>query len=277
MKITQTLGGVLLMALLALTGCKSSHVATTPSAATMEETRFVTEVLSHTPTAEVLSAKVKFTLNAKGNTLSVGGNLRMKKDDVIQLSFVALGIIEGGRVEFTKDEALIIDRIHKQYARIPYAQLSMLKQAEVDFYTLQALFWNELTHPGYSHLTAADASLFTLKTQGSEWELESKEYNGLLTYKFYASASDGTLTKTTISHTPYVLNWNYQDFVSFQQSTFPSTIQISVEGLSQPASMNLRLSNLSTSSDWETRTTVSSRYKQVTEEEIMERLLKLQQ
>ena len=64
---------------------------------------------------ECLTAKMNFRFKSGSQNLSVGGNLKMKRNDVIQLSLVALGLMEAVRIEFTPEDALVIDRINKQY------------------------------------------------------------------------------------------------------------------------------------------------------------------
>ncbi len=88
-----------------------------------------------------MTAKMKLNVDALGKSLSVNGSLRMKRDEVVQLSLSMLGF-ELGRLEFSPDDVLILDRYHKQYVRCGYDDISFLKSAGIDFYALQSLFWN---------------------------------------------------------------------------------------------------------------------------------------
>lgn len=85
-------------------------------------------------------------VDADGKQISCGGSLKMKRDDVIQLSLTFLGF-EVGRLEFTPKDGLVVDRIHKQYSRASYAEVDFLRQAGLDFYTLQSLFWSKSSPP----------------------------------------------------------------------------------------------------------------------------------
>jgi len=95
---------------------------------------------------ENLTAKLKVTIQMNGKSISTSGSLKMKKNDVIQISLVdpIVGIAEVGRMEFTKEHVLVIDRFNKQYFDVPYEEVSFLRRANVDFNTLQSLFWNEI-------------------------------------------------------------------------------------------------------------------------------------
>ncbi|MCD8203501.1 MAG: DUF4292 domain-containing protein, partial [Prevotella sp.] len=92
--------------------------------------------------AQNISSKIKFTLTAGSKDVSVSGSLKMKKDEVIRIQLTPLGIMEAGRIEFTKDYVLIMDRINKEYIKADYSQVDFLKENGLDFYALQALLWN---------------------------------------------------------------------------------------------------------------------------------------
>ena len=103
---------------------------------------------------------MKFSVEVGNQDITLTGNLKMKRDDVIRLQLMAFGFVEAGRLEFTKDYVLIMDRINKQYLKAPYVQIDFLRNSGLNFYTLQALFWNELFQPNRSKLTAEDMHKF---------------------------------------------------------------------------------------------------------------------
>lgn len=86
----------------------------------------------------------------------------MKRDQMIRISLRMLGF-EVGVMEFTPADVLVIDRFNKQYVRAAYNEVGFLRQAGLDFYSLQALFWNELFLPGQHQLTTSDLKRFTLE------------------------------------------------------------------------------------------------------------------
>lgn len=92
-----------------------------------------------------VSAKIKMTASADGESMSTNGTLKMRYDEVIQISLVdpLLGAVELARMEFTPEKALILDRVNKLYVNASYSEIESLRRANVDFYTLQSLMWNE--------------------------------------------------------------------------------------------------------------------------------------
>ena len=92
-----------------------------------------------------VTAKVRLELASNGKSTSVGGMLRMKRNDVIQLSLVTFGVLEVARIEMTPEYFLLVDKMGRQYVKASYNDVSFLRDADVDFYTIQSYFWNEQT------------------------------------------------------------------------------------------------------------------------------------
>ena len=92
-----------------------------------------------------ITAKVRMELSSGGRGTTVGGTLRMKRNDVIQLSLVTFGVLEVARIEMTPDYFMVVDKMGRQYVKASYNDVSFLRDADVDFYTIQSYFWNEQT------------------------------------------------------------------------------------------------------------------------------------
>ena len=205
------------------------------------------KVVSNFQTAQYLTARATISLKAGTKDISVGGSLKMKRNDVIQLSLTFLGI-EVGRMEFTTTDVLIIDKINKQYVRAPYSQASVLESAGLDFYSLQSLFWNEIFSPGTHDVGSA--------------------------LKNFSVASSGDHTLLSLTSAPKLCK--YSDFAKFDGKKFPRRINISFNGGKRELGLDMQLSGLSTNSSWETRTKVSSSYKQRSVDDILGKLSMLQ-
>ncbi len=205
--------------------------------------------------------------------MGVTGNLRMLKDDVIQLSIVGFGIMEVGRLEFTRDYVMVIDRINKQFVKVPYAEVDFLAAAEVDFFTFQALFWNELTLPSASHVATSQAGEFAV-TQQETQTLLTAQTEGLLSYRFFTQPETAHLVRTEIGTGSTRLCCDYQTFSAFHEQSFPTTITLSVEGTKKAIALDMRLSSMSDATDWETRTALSSKYKEVSPTDLLAKMMK---
>ncbi|MDE6722525.1 MAG: DUF4292 domain-containing protein [Bacteroidaceae bacterium] len=91
------------------------------------------------------TAKVKVRLRQGDKDISTTGSLRMRYDDVIQITLVdpILGIAEVGRLELSPDNVLVIDRLNKRYVSTTYEEFSSLKNNNIDFDKIQDFFWQE--------------------------------------------------------------------------------------------------------------------------------------
>lgn len=166
-----------------------------------------------------ITSRVRMDLSSGGKSASVGGSLRMKRDDVIQLSIVTFGILEVARIEMTPDYFMLIDKMGRQYVKASYSDVEFLRSADVDFYTIQAYFWDEQT----------------------------LNYSG----------------------------WIRSDFVNVGGRNLPTKHNITISTGKKTVKANLSLSNLNLDSDWEKRTQTPSRYKEVSVDELLTRIMNL--
>ena len=220
-----------------------------------------------------VTARVQVTLTAKGKEVSASGQLRMKRDDVIQLSVTLLGF-EVGRMEFTPTDVLVIDRVHKQYVRAAYSDIPFLASTGIDFYALQSLFWHELFVPGKRGVP--EAGSFAV-TQSAEGLTLTPQHTPLLTYTFVASADNGVLQSLRVQDArhadPTQFACRYANFTTLSGKAFPATIEMGITGSQADASLRLQLSRLNHDASWNTRTTVSQKYTRRNADEVFKALL----
>lgn len=232
------------------------------------------KVVNNVSTAENLTAKVKVAVSNGRKTISTSGTLRMKKNDVVQISLVdpIIGIAEVGRMEFTKDKILVIDRVNRRYVSVAYSNIGFLKNAKVDFYALQALFWNEIFEPGKKE---PDEKAFSLKKNKNTVILNYSD--SMLAYGFETSLNDARLHKTSVDDSgvkKYSLSCSYSDFTEFEDGMFPKNIKLTFNGGKETMSLSLQLSSLRNESGWLARSAVPSKYSSVKPEDILKILVK---
>jgi hypothetical protein len=221
---------------------------------------------------------VKFSVEVGARQMTLTGNLKMKRDDVIRLQLMAFGFVEAGRLEFTKEYVLIMDRINKLYLKASYAQLDFLRNNQIDFYVLQSLFWNELFQPGKMKVTDEGLKSFSAEL-GSEDAIISME-NGKLSYRWLADMVNHRVKMANIMYNDrfrgnYQLNWDYEDFQQYNRKFFPMEHKISFNTPEKEVKLGMTLNYMGADENWETRTEVSSKYRQVSIEEILQRFMSL--
>lgn len=213
-----------LACLLVLAGCRSSKRAARPDSDTDATTGATTQVDSDSrvetrkskkkkkakqqqlSTVEQVNAnrqsargiRGRMTINLKAGSspLAASGTIKMKRDEIIQLSITALGLVELGRMEMTPEYLFVQDRYHKRYLKAAWSDIPTLKSAGIDFTAFQALFWNELFLPGTTDLpTDKD---FEQTPLGKLIRLSPKQGTPLADALFYATQDGNLLQQTSL-------------------------------------------------------------------------------
>jgi hypothetical protein len=232
------------------------------------------KVMKNVQTEQSVTAKVRVKAMADGKDVTVNGSLRMMRDDVIQLSLSMLGF-ELGRMEFLRDEVLIIDRFHKQYVRVPYSDVDFLNKTNIDFNALQAIFWGELFIPGMSDVVS-QLNRFSMSSSGEHTLLTLKD-EPRLEYDFLVNTATALLDRTMISPKDLTQTGEfvcrYSDYTKLSGKQFPKEIELNFTGEGTKMQLILSLSDLNNKTGWPTRTEVSSKYKQVDAKGILRKLI----
>jgi hypothetical protein len=282
------LQGIVRIALLALPltfgscGIFKKHKDVKPVIEQRQTTDFVNQVSENQQTSKFITSKVKFSVEVGPQKLTLTGNLKMRRNDVIRLQLMAFGFVEAGRLEFTKDYVLIMDRINKQYLKAPYRQIDFLRNSGLNFSALQALFWNELFKPNQGSeavvLDKSASSSFSTIESGDDMIISLDE--GKMDYSWLASKNTAIIRMANILYKDRFngntqLNWDYSDFEVFGRKMFPKKNSIKLTTPDKEVILNMTLNYLGTDSEWEPRTEVSNKYREVTVDEILRRFMAL--
>ena len=282
------LQGIVRIALLALPltfgscGIFKKHKDVKPVIEQRQTTDFVNQVRENQQTSKFITSKVKFSVEVGPQKLTLTGNLKMRRNDVIRLQLMAFGFVEAGRLEFTKDYVLIMDRINKQYLKAPYRQIDFLRNSGLNLSALQALFWNELFKPNQGSeavvLDKSASSSFSTIESGDDMIISLDE--GKMDYSWLASKNTAIIRMANILYKDRFngntqLNWDYSDFEVFGRKMFPKKNSIKLTTPDKEVILNMTLNYLGTDSEWEPRTEVSNKYREVTVDEILRRFMAL--
>ena len=280
MKPLKYLSLALLSLPLLMTSCKSKQVVVEqqqPSTSIgVEKQKELKTVLANAQTAEFVTSKVKFSVSEGTQEISLTGNLKMKRDDVIRLQLMAFGFVEAARIEFTKDYVLIMDRINKQYLKASYEHISFLRNSGLNFYSLQALFWNELFQPGENKVTESLLNNFKVEDKGNGLTLTISKNN--LDYKWQTANS--LINQVNVIYNDKLRGVtgpkrDYSEFKKHGNKAFPSRNNILFATPTKDINIKMTLHNRRNESEWETRTEVPGKYRQVSVDDIIRRFMSL--
>lgn len=242
---------------------------------------FLQRVYDNQVYASCITSKIKCTIKTGSKDMTVAGSLKMKRDDVIRIQLTPFGLMEAGRIEFTQDYVLIVDRINKRYVKEDYSKVDFLQRNGLDFHALQALFWNQLYMPGEAKVTESMLKKYGVAfNDGSAGSVISYE-RGNMKYRWTVENSTARLTGVDVTYSGTSQNaasvsCAYGAFKTVQAKPFPTSITLNMQSSAvkqgKTLTLGLQLNSPNTDSDWETRTEVSSKYKQVTAEEALKML-----
>ncbi len=242
---------------------------------------FLRKVYDNEVYAQSISSKVKVTVSSGSKNISVSGTLRMRKDDVIRIQLTPFGLMEAGRLEFTKDYVLMVDRINKEYVKASYADVDFLKANGLDFYALQALFRNTLFVPGAQKITESSLRNFDADLESVSDEVPVTLKRNNMTYVWTTGRADGRINKVNVVYRGQgsgatAVDCTYGAFKSLGAKKFPTDIKLSMrsDALKGGKTFGLGISagELDTSGDWEARTEISDKYRRVSVETLLGRL-----
>lgn len=256
-----------LILVVALTGCRTNRSAEKQELRLKKQ--YSEQVLQLAkPQAELtnLTARTSITLDYGVGSVNVKGRLKMRRDEAIQMTVTALGLMEVACVEFTPQHIYLIDRINKRYTKIDYAS-GMLNNIGVNFETIQSLFWNRIFIPGKADAWQ-QAEDYEIKVSGNQLCVTPARQRMLKSF-FYTDEDCRQLQQTLLELSHYGAIWRYDDFEQFDGQDLPTTFDISITSSSYAAGAHIALSSISTTDNsWKSGVDLS-RYEAVEFDELL--------
>lgn len=204
----------------------------------------------------------------------------MRRDEVIRITLRPFGIMEVGCIEFAKDYVLVVDRINQQYVKASYGDIDFLRDNNLDFYTLQALFWNELFITSKKAVSDSDLSAFSVDMEAQEnrpVRLQAGDLHFLWTTDVKEKAIKSTeITYREGTRQESKVSLLYDAFVPVGTKKFPSKEEITFNSNSAGTGrivLGIEMSRITNDSNWDAVTTVSSKYKQVSAQEALSKIV----
>lgn len=213
------------------------------------------------------TARMSLTLDYNQHQVSLKGRLRMRRDEAIQLSLTAFGVMEVAFVEFTPQGVCVVDRMGKRYTRIHYAS-GIMQRLGIGFPAIQALFWDKLFIPGEEQVESRLADFKIEPHEGRK--LVSPKQQRQLECLFHISSDYTRLEQTTLHLSGYENIWRYSSFDLTGGYSHPTVLDVSISGASHSLGAHITLSGTSlTDSSWKVGVDLS-RYREVHINEILD-------
>ncbi len=246
---------------------------------------FVQKVYDNQVYTKNIVGDMSFHIQYGQKEITVPGALRMRKDEVIRIQlFIPILGTEVARLEFTPEEVLIVDRMHKEYIQADYTKVDFLRDKGLTFYSLQALFWNQLFLPGVEKTGESDLKKFEVDLDVKEGNVPVSYQQGEMAYRWEADPTTGRILDALIKyqsgkHGTSSVEMTYGNFKSVGAKSFPAELGLRLSttatGSQQNVSIDFSLDKVGTDSNWDTNTKISSKYKKVEPEDVLGKIMNL--
>lgn len=250
----------------------------------LKKLTFVQKVSDNQVYSKNIVGNMSFSLQMGSKDISVPGALRMRKDQVIRIQlFIPILGTEVGRLEFTPDYVLIIDRLHKEYIKADYNQVDFLKKQGVNFYSLQALFWNQLLLPGNQRVSESDLKKFDADLDAAGDVVPVTFKQGNMTYAWGADRNTGRILQSDVKYktanSNSVLHIDYSNFKNVGVKQFPASLKLKfmtdLAKSDKEMQISIDMNAVKTDGNWEAETKVSDKYKKVSPEDVLSKIMNM--
>ena len=129
--------------------------------------------------AKLAAEAVDVTIPGKKGSMSVGGTMKMKTHERVQISLL-MPILrtEVARIEVTPDEVLLVDRMNKRFVRATKAELKNVLSKNVEFSRLEKILMDASLPGGKTELTGKDIGIPSLeKAKVQLYEFSTQEFS----------------------------------------------------------------------------------------------------
>lgn len=240
MKIRQ----LLLFGLMALclAGCKTKKPITPQPAIKVNPTQsLVQNILEQQPVfASAQASKVKMMVDYQERKVSASGTINILTDSAIVLSVQPILGIELLRMELTKNNVMLIDKMNRRYVSMTFAELQKELGYPVTFSDVQALFTERLFVVGHDNQWLTSTPL----EKGTEGENISLSFvENKIKYRYLINPASYRITQTQIGMEGQVENGmvTYANISAFGDVNFPASITINLNMGSVEATCALTL------------------------------------
>ena len=234
--------------LFALYSCKSKKQALGTYAPVVEKmnAQLFSDILSNSFEYSTFSSKLNLNISSGKSSISSKANIRIIKDNTIQLSIQPLFGVEMFRVHITPDTFILLDRMNKQYVQESISDLKKRYPVGFDFETLQALFSNNIFVSGKQNIEISDFNRFQIqKASNTHYLLKAKDELSDINYSFTVDGNDKVGVSYLIEpEKKYSLQWKYSNFEMVEDKLFPSKMDVSVETPSRKMAVDIDFSDI---------------------------------
>ena len=257
-----------------LNGCKTSHSTSSAVALSkMGKEERIESIQNQTMPFNTLSSSLRFSIKPgmNKNTTTANALLRIIKDQIIQLSLrIPLLGTEVARISITPEQIIVIDRINKRYVSESMQTVKEKASFDFDFYSLQALFTNQLFIAGKSSISGKDYNSFDWNEDKFHVNLNNTDDQGIH-YDFVSDFTNRIIqTEMYKNKKEANLNWLYKDFgLASNNRLFPMKMTMELTVPNDLITLNLTFNTVDIDADFKLDASIPDKYQPIEIEQII--------
>lgn len=224
--------------------------------------RLFADIIDHQFDFNNFSSRVNLKLSSGTRTLSSRSQLRIIKDEAIQLSVQPLFGVEMLRLYLDRDSLLLLDRMNKQYIQESLADIKEKYPIGFDFTTLQSLLMNRLFVSGSPYPAYDDFDQFSMDQNCvMYYHLNAEDALSGITYGFSINGHD----RITQSHLyepkrEYKVTWDYDQFIEQSNSVFPHWMNVKLTTPKKELTIGMEFSSIDLDETFDLQLSVPNSY-----------------
>ncbi|WP_294082909.1 DUF4292 domain-containing protein [Proteiniphilum sp. UBA5384] len=217
------------------------------------------------------SAKLNLGMTTGTKTFSSKANIRIVRDEAIQISIQPLFGVEMLRFYINPDTVFLLDRMNKRYVLEPVSTIKKFYPVGFDYYTMQSLFTNALFLSGREKIETGDYRFFTYdRTSGQYYQIMAKDAKSGIDYSFTVNGDDRiTFTHLVQSEKKYYMEWGYHNFAVLDSAIFPHKMDVTLSTASRKIDAELLFSDVNIDNNIKLSLNVPSGYTKTSVTEIL--------
>lgn len=239
---------IILITILIFSSCKTTR---TVSKKVISSKRPVAQVIEQVQTAQpnfntANVSKMSLELNLGERRVNVSATCKVKKDSVIYFSILPFMGIELYRAELTPVSLRLFDKTNRSYYETDYAFLSKYLGVDIDFYSLQALLFNQFFCVGGKEIYPDSCKLTQLPVNRKKIDYQTASIE-----QSTEISPTNTIQQVILKdkNNPLQLMTNYTDFTLVNGINFPQKITLKASGQKSQASFDFSISRVEFNSD----------------------------
>ena len=218
-----------------------------------------------------LSSNLKFTANTANREQSVDAQLRIIKNEAIQLSLL-MPLIKSElmKIIITPSQVIVIDRLNKQYLQENINVIKRQMPVDFDYYSLEALLSNRMFISGQRDISSQNASLFSFQENDYLVKL-SRTDNQAIQYVFTSDYTD-RIQSILMNQNEWgtKLMCEYTDWgLTSEKDNFPMLMKFTLDTTDKLIKFDLNFKSVNSDVNFTIDNNIPDRYKQITFQQLL--------